>query len=277
MKNTKAILIAISILSCGILFSTIAAERVKLSTNYGDIIIELNREKAPITVENFLSYINNSFYDETIFHRVIKSFMIQAGGMTEDLQQKSTQSPITNEADNGLSNLRGTIAMGRTTSAHSATSHFFINTVNNTFLNHKNKSSGSNWGYCVFGEVVEGMDVVDAIENVQTTSQSGFQDVPATPVIITSAKPLEEEPISNTSQKFTPEYTFQYNSNFATIVTDNSASLTLFSLQGRILKSNLLLKQGTNTLPLSSLPSGSYIYTITTSNGLSFSNLFVKP
>ncbi|MCC6324534.1 MAG: peptidyl-prolyl cis-trans isomerase [Candidatus Brocadia sp.] len=161
--------------------------RVRLETNKGTIILELNQKAAPKTVENFLGYVSNGFYNGTIFHRVIKDFMIQGGGFTANMQQKPTQAPIANEADNGLENLRGTVAMARTMDPHSATAQFFINTVDNTFLDHKGKNS-HDWGYCVFGKVVEGMNVVDTIANQSTVTKSGFEDVPASPVIIEYVK-----------------------------------------------------------------------------------------
>jgi peptidyl-prolyl cis-trans isomerase B (cyclophilin B) len=159
---------------------------VKLSTNCGDITIELNAEKAPITVANFLSYVEKGFYEGLVFHRVIKSFMIQGGGMDADMKQKPTDAPIKNEADNGLSNDKYTIAMARTSVPDSATAQFFINVKDNDFLNHTAPTS-SGWGYCVFGKVVEGMDVVDQIEAVSTASRGGHQDVPVEPVVITKA------------------------------------------------------------------------------------------
>ncbi|PPC80920.1 MAG: cyclophilin [Methylotenera sp.] len=159
---------------------------VKLQTNFGDITIELNAEKAPITVANFLQYVDDGFYDGTIFHRVINGFMIQGGGFDTSMTQKSTQAEIKNEADNGLGNEKYTIAMARTSAPHSASSQFFINVANNEFLNHT-APSGSGWGYCVFGKVVEGMDVVDKIKQVATTSLKGHQDVPSSNVVIEKA------------------------------------------------------------------------------------------
>ncbi|MBF0183507.1 MAG: peptidylprolyl isomerase [Magnetococcales bacterium] len=149
---------------------------VVLSTSLGEITIALDAEKAPITVKNFLEYVDAGFYDGTIFHRVIKGFMVQGGGFTADMQQKSTNPPIRNEADNGLKNQRGSIAMARTANKDSATAQFFINAVHNTFLDHGVRD----FGYAVFGQVVSGMDVVDRIEQVRT----GWQDVPSEPVII---------------------------------------------------------------------------------------------
>jgi cyclophilin family peptidyl-prolyl cis-trans isomerase len=160
--------------------------KVMLETTLGDITIELNPDKAPVTVKNFLDYVDSGFYDGTIFHRVIKGFMIQGGGLTESMQEKTNKEAITNEADNGLKNNRGTIAMARTGYPHSATSQFFINTVDNAFLNFRSKNA-EGYGYCVFGKVVNGMDVVDAIEKVQTANRGGHQDVPMNPVIIKKA------------------------------------------------------------------------------------------
>lgn len=158
---------------------------VTLHTNLGDIVIELNTDKAPITCENFVKYIKSCHYNGTIFHRVIKGFMIQGGGMTQTLEQKETLDPIDNEADNGLKNKTGAIAMARTQDPHSATSQFFINTVDNDFLNFKSKDL-QGWGYCVFGKVVDGMDVVKKIEAVKTGSRGFYQDVPEEAVIIES-------------------------------------------------------------------------------------------
>jgi peptidyl-prolyl cis-trans isomerase B (cyclophilin B) len=156
---------------------------VKLTTNFGDITLELNAEKAPITVTNFLQYVENGFYDGLIFHRVIDDFMIQGGGMDTKMKQKKAEAEIKNEADNGLTNDKYTIAMARTSAPHSASSQFFINVNDNDFLNHS-APTPSGWGYCVFGQVVEGMDVVDQIKTVQTKTIAGHQDVPAEPVII---------------------------------------------------------------------------------------------
>ena len=164
--------------------------QVKLETNYGDIIVELNAEKAPNTVANFLSYVNDGFYDGTIFHRVIKDFMIQGGGFTEEFVQKTPKAPIKNEANNGLSNVRGSLAMARTGDPHSATAQFFINTVDNNFLDFRGES-GAAWGYAVFGHVIEGMDVVDIIRAVSTGNKNGHSDVPDETVIINSATVIE--------------------------------------------------------------------------------------
>jgi len=159
---------------------------VKLQTNFGDITIELDAEKAPVTAANFLKYVDNGFYDGTIFHRVINGFMIQGGGFDADMNQKETEAEIKNEADNGLSNDKYTIAMARTSAPHSASSQFFINVANNDFLNHT-APTGSGWGYCVFGKVTAGTDVIDKIRQVATTSRKGHQDVPASNVIIERA------------------------------------------------------------------------------------------
>jgi len=167
-----------------------ALPQVKLETNYGNIIIELNAEKAPITVANFLSYVNDGFYDGTIFHRVIKDFMIQGGGFTEEFVQKTPKAAIQNEANNGLSNVRGSLAMARTGDPHSATAQFFINTVDNNFLDFRGES-GAAWGYAVFGQVIEGMEVVDAIRAVSTGSQNGHGDVPNEIVMINTATVVE--------------------------------------------------------------------------------------
>lgn len=160
----------------------LAGPRVYMETSLGDIVLELNKEKAPKTVENFLYYVHEGFYEGTIFHRVIDDFMIQGGGFTEDFQQKPTRPPIPNEAKNGLKNTRGSIAMARTPDPHSATAQFFINVGDNPSLDYP---SPDGWGYTVFGEVVKGMDVVDEIRQVSTGQGGPFpQDVPQTPVII---------------------------------------------------------------------------------------------
>ena len=163
---------------------------VLLETTSGDILVELYPDKAPETVANFLKYVDNGFYNNTIFHRVIPGFMIQGGGLTARMQQKDTEAPIKNEADNGLKNDRGTIAMARTMDPHSATAQFFINLVDNDFLNFQ-APSGNGWGYCVFGKVTEGMDVVDKIAKVKTTTVGMYQDVPSDFVVITGASRFE--------------------------------------------------------------------------------------
>ena len=163
---------------------------VLLETTSGDILVELYPDKAPETVANFLKYVDDGFYNNTIFHRVIPGFMIQGGGLTARMQQKDTSAPIKNEADNGLKNDRGTIAMARTMDPHSATAQFFINLVDNDFLNFQ-APSGNGWGYCVFGRVTEGMDVVDKIDKVKTPTVGMYQDVPSDLVVITGASRFE--------------------------------------------------------------------------------------
>ncbi|PMR80965.1 peptidylprolyl isomerase [Halomonas urumqiensis] len=157
---------------------------VILHTSQGPISIELFEDQAPASVENFLAYAEEGHYQGTLFHRVIDDFMIQGGGFDADFNQKPTREPITNEADNGLANTRGTLAMARTGDPHSATAQFFINVADNGFLDHRGPQSGRTWGYAVFGRVIEGMEVVDAIKDVPTTSRGPFQDVPAEPVLI---------------------------------------------------------------------------------------------
>ena len=163
--------------------------KVQLQTTQGVITIELDAEKAPKTVENFLSYVRKGHYDNTVFHRVIKNFMVQGGGMTADMKQKETQAPIENEAKNGLKNDKYTVAMARTGDPHSATAQFFINTVDNAFLNHSSPTP-QGWGYAVFGKVVKGQDVVDAIKAVRTTRKGYHDDVPFDAVVIDKAVAL---------------------------------------------------------------------------------------
>jgi len=160
---------------------------IKLHTNFGEITIELDAEKAPITAANFIEYVESGFYDGTIFHRVIDGFMIQGGGFTPDMKQKATNAPIKNEANNGLKNDLYTIAMARTPNPDSASSQFFINVNNNDFLNFTAPTS-SGWGYAVFGKVTAGTEVIDQIRKVKTGSKSGHQDVPVEPVIIERAE-----------------------------------------------------------------------------------------
>ncbi|NMG74804.1 peptidylprolyl isomerase [Aromatoleum diolicum] len=160
---------------------------VKLHTNHGTITLELDSEKAPETVKNFLDYVTSGHYDNTIFHRVIKGFMIQGGGFEPGMKQKTTREPIKNEADNGLKNVTGTIAMARTQAPHSATAQFFINVTDNDFLDFRSPDM-QGWGYCVFGRVSEGMDVVNAIRSVRTGSSGFHQDVPVEDVVIERAE-----------------------------------------------------------------------------------------
>ncbi|MGR9087770.1 MAG: peptidylprolyl isomerase [Gammaproteobacteria bacterium] len=164
--------------------------KVKLTTSLGAVVIQLNAEKAPISTENFLKYVNEGFYNGTIFHRVIKGFMAQGGGFDIDFKQKATHAPIKNEADNGLTNSRGTVAMARTPDPDSATAQFFINYKDNSFLNHTSPTPNG-WGYAVFGEVVEGMDVVDAMANQPTGSRGPHQDVPKTDIVIEKAEAVK--------------------------------------------------------------------------------------
>ncbi len=164
---------------------------VELETTMGNIVIELNQEKAPNTVANFLEYVKSGHYDGTIFHRVIDGFMIQGGGMDANMKEKSTNAPIQNEADNGLKNEVGTIAMARTSDPHSATAQFFINVKDNSFLNFSGKNP-QGWGYAVFGKVTEDMDIVNKIKGVPTGKYGFHADVPTTPVVITHAKVIEK-------------------------------------------------------------------------------------
>jgi peptidyl-prolyl cis-trans isomerase B (cyclophilin B) len=166
------------------------AAHVTIATTVGQMTLELDADNAPKTVENFLAYANSGFYDGTIFHRVINNFMIQGGGFTTDMEQKPTQAPVDNEANNGLKNERGTIAMARTQDPHSATAQFFINVQDNDFLNHTGENM-QGWGYTVFGKITQGEDVLDKIRCVQTGSQDGHQDVPTEPIIIESVSITE--------------------------------------------------------------------------------------
>ena len=163
---------------------------IRLHTNYGDIMLELDHEKAPVTVQNFIDYVNSGHYDNTIFHRVIDEFMIQGGGFEPGMIEKKTRAPIANEAGNGLKNDKYTIAMARTSDPHSATGQFFINVKDNDFLNYKSPTA-QGYGYCVFGKVVEGMDVVDKIKKVKTGTRSGHQDVPVENAILEKAEVIQ--------------------------------------------------------------------------------------
>lgn len=165
---------------------------VILHTNFGDIKLELNKEKAPVTVENFVSYVNDGHYNGTVFHRVIDGFMVQGGGFDQDMNQKPTKDQIKNEANNGLKNDLGTVAMARTQDPHSASAQFFINIKNNDFLNYSAETT-QGWGYAVFGKVVDGMDVVDQIKAVKTGNKGFHQDVPMEPVIIETAEVVNAE------------------------------------------------------------------------------------
>ncbi len=173
------------------------APLVTLETTHGPVTIELDSVKAPGTVANFIQYVQAGFYNGTIFHRVIPGFMIQGGGFTADMQQKKTNAPIHNEADNGLANQRGTVAMARTGDPHSATAQFFINTVDNSFLNHRSKDTRG-WGYCVFGRVVNGLEVVDAISRQPTKTVGMYQNAPIEPIVIKKAALLPKKSESTT-------------------------------------------------------------------------------
>ena len=182
--------IACSVISLAILLVTTGAAAqsnpvVVIETSLGNITVELYQDEAPISVENFLTYVRDDFYAGTIFHRVIKGFMVQGGGMTEDMVRKATNPPIKNEATNGLRNERGTLAMARTAAVDSATAQFFINVANNRALNHESETQAE-YGYAVFGKVIDGMDHVGEIENTPTTTAGPYRDVPSTPVIIKS-------------------------------------------------------------------------------------------
>lgn len=164
-----------------------SSSKVKLTTSLGSIIVQLNTEKAPVSSANFLTYVNEGFYNGTIFHRVIKGFMAQGGGFDTSFKQKDVHSPIKNEADNGLKNQRGTLAMARTNDPNSATAQFFINYKDNSFLDHTSPTP-SGWGYAVFGEVVEGMEVVDEMAKQETGNRGGHQDVPKADIVIEKAE-----------------------------------------------------------------------------------------
>ncbi len=170
--------------------ASFSMSKVKLSTNHGDIVLQLDAEKAPLTTENFVQYVKDGHYNGTVFHRVIKGFMIQGGGFEPGMSQKKTRASIQNEADNGLKNKKYSIAMARTMEPHSASAQFFINSSDNDFLNHSGKNV-QGWGYAVFGEVIEGREIVDAIEKVATGSKAGHQDVPKDDVVIEKAEIIE--------------------------------------------------------------------------------------
>jgi len=194
MRNARTPIRSIcALLLSGLLTATQAPAAepvpVRMKTSLGEIRLELYPDKAPATVQNFLDYANSGFYDGTIFHRVIGSFMIQGGGFTPDMQKKPTREPIANEANNGLSNRRGTIAMARMPQPHSATSQFFINVQNNVNLDYRGERE---WGYAVFGQVTAGMDVVDAIRFVETTRKGPYSDVPVEPVVIEEVRVVSE-------------------------------------------------------------------------------------
>ena len=186
-KLFYAALVALIAVMASNMDAAAASQKVKLATSAGDIVLELDGDKAPATVANFIAYVQAKHYDGTIFHRVIRGFMIQGGGFEPGLRQKATRAPIRNEADNGLKNVAGAIAMARTSDPDSASAQFFINTVDNPSLDHREKSARG-WGYAVFGKVVQGMDVVKKIEAAPTGRSGRFDDVPATDIVILSAQ-----------------------------------------------------------------------------------------
>ncbi|MBR4737777.1 MAG: peptidyl-prolyl cis-trans isomerase [Rhodocyclaceae bacterium] len=189
MKSRFLIALGLSLCCLGLAASAQAEERVEMITSEGRIVLSLNDAKAPVSTKNFLEYVRAGFYDGTVFHRVIAGFMIQGGGFTDDLEQKTTRDPIRNEAKNGLKNKVGTIAMARASDPHSASSQFFINVENNDFLDHPGQDG---WGYAVFGKVVEGMDVVNKIAGVRTGRRAGMDDVPLEAVVIKKVQVLEK-------------------------------------------------------------------------------------
>jgi peptidyl-prolyl cis-trans isomerase B (cyclophilin B) len=190
MKILTILFTCMMMLSCE---TTAKSDLVELSTNYGSIIIELNSAAAPNTVKNFLNYVDEGHYDGTIFHRVINGFMIQGGGFDENMTKRKTKKPIMNESNNGLSNVVGTIAMARTSDPHSATSQFYINVANNTFLNHQSEQQP---GYCVFGRVIEGIGVVQKIKAVPVSNFDQYQNVPNDPVKINRARRVTAEQLA---------------------------------------------------------------------------------
>lgn len=183
----KQVLFLMALISFAVYAKETKTTQVIIETSVGDIEVELNSEKAPKSVENFLKYVDSGFYHGTIFHRVIKDFMIQGGGFDKDMQQKKTRDPIKNEANNGLKNEKGTLAMARTNDPHSATSQFFINTVDNEYLDFKSETP-TGWGYAVFAKVTDGMSVVNRIQNAKTGNLSGHQNVPMDTITIKSIK-----------------------------------------------------------------------------------------
>ena len=190
LKLIVVISVLVTFVTAGVDMAAAGNPKVEMETSKGKFVIELFAAKAPDTVKNFLNYVDTKFYDDTIFHRVIPNFMIQGGGFTADMKRKSAGAPIKNEADNGLKNDRGTIAMARTGDPHSASAQFFINSVNNDFLNHTSKTQ-QGWGYVVFGKVISGMDVIDAISSVKTVTRGRFRDVPSETIEIRSARVLK--------------------------------------------------------------------------------------
>lgn len=196
MKKIFTALLVLSVFSLPLMAEVKASHYIKVETNHGSFILALYADKAPKTVENFLKYMDSGFYNNTIFHRIIPGFVVQGGGFTKDFKRKSTRPPIYNEAKNGLSNRRGTIAMARTLDPHSATSQFYINLADNKNLDHRSEAPAE-WGYAVFGEIISGMDVIDKIAQLTTGPGGHFQsDVPITPVIISNMS-LTSAPTTN--------------------------------------------------------------------------------
>jgi len=183
LKKQAILILLFTLLVSFELWGEIQNPEVKIETSKGMIVVILNQDSAPKTVANFLKYVKEGYYNNTVFHRVIKGFMVQGGGLTAELNRKPTHDPVINEADNGLKNSLGTLSMARTRDPHSATAQFFINTANNKSLDHRGKNQ-QGWGYCVFGKVIKGIDIVKKIENVQTGYQNRRQDVPIDPVLI---------------------------------------------------------------------------------------------
>jgi len=255
----------------GLFYSTHAANIVRLETTKGNIVLELDSAKAPITVANFLGYVRSSFYNGTIFHRVIKSFMIQGGGVTENLIEKPTNPPIRNEAYNKLSNVRGTIAMARETPPHTATSQFYINHVNNLFLNYKDSSSDTRWGYCVFGKVIEGLAIVDSIANAATDSiNPDYVDVPKIPIFIIKALEVTTGISTTINIKPVTSVTFRTNGSrlAACVQSKQNAIFRLYTLKGSTVVTYTGIKPGLTMVPINALSSGVYIFKITTGNDL---------
>lgn len=276
--NKRALVIIVSIFLCGFIPEPCAQNQVKLETTFGDIVLELDSSKAPITVANFLSYVRKDFYKDIIFHRVIKNFMIQGGGHTADLTQKPTDPPIRNEAYNGLQNIPGAIAMARTSAPHSATSQFYINTVNNAYLNFKDSSSNSNWGYCVFGKVIEGMDVVDSIEKVETETVGSYQNVPKTPIVINNVVEITTDIQMSAQAAPAPSVTFHAEGTrlFIVLETERLASLRLYTLKGATIFTLKGITPGRHIVPLKNLAFGVYLFRIKEGEEITNMGVFLK-
>ncbi len=243
----------------------------------GVIILELDSAKAPITVTNFLSYARKHFYSDLVFHRVIRNFMIQAGGHTADMHQRQTDPPIRNEAFNGLKNVRGAIAMARTSEPHTATSQFYINTVNNNHLNYKNSSSGQNWGYCVFGKVIDGMDVVDAIEKVETITMGGHQNVPARAIIITDVTELSTPLQFKSTPLSKPQIQVVYDNGRVSIHTTLVGDCSFFSLAGKRVLLQKSLRGMHNQVSIEGLASGLYLFQLSAQDKSTIQQKIIVP